>query len=73
MAGLIEVRRNCCCSVSVEWIVLCLSMFFKTFTKRAFSKGIQSKQRYKLRVNMGKQDIEGHAVYNNSMVNMGKQ
>ena len=43
-------------------------MFFKTFTKRAFSKGIQNKQRYKLRVNMGKQDIEGHTVYNNTMV-----
>ena len=35
--ALTEMRRNCWCGVSVEWIVRGLSMFFKTFTKHAFS------------------------------------
>ena len=37
VARLIKVGRDCCCGVCVEWIVRCLSMFFKAFTKSAFS------------------------------------
>ena len=37
VARLIKVGRNCCCGVCVEWIVCCLSMLFKAFTKSAFS------------------------------------
>jgi len=35
--ALIKVGRECCCGVCVESIVCCLSMFFKAFTKCAFS------------------------------------
>ena len=28
---------QCCCGICVEWIVCCLSMFFKALTKCAFS------------------------------------
>ena len=34
---LIKVERDCCCDVCVEWIVCCLSMFFKAFMKCGFS------------------------------------
>ena len=33
MARLVKVGRDCCCGVCVEWIVCCLSIFFKAFTK----------------------------------------
>ena len=35
--ALIKVGRDCCRGVCVEWIVCCLSMFFKAFTKCEFS------------------------------------
>ena len=33
--GYVEVRRDCCCGVCIEWVVCCLSMFLKTFTECA--------------------------------------
>ena len=31
------VGRDCCCGVCVHWIIFCLSMLFKAFTKCTFS------------------------------------
>ena len=37
VARWVKVQRDCCCGVSLEWIVLCLYVLYKTFAECAFS------------------------------------